>query len=77
MTTPQEDLQIGVLGHRQAILAAVRSLPRCEAAAERDAACLGELDSSSPESPLRAKQHRQKLLRELEKTEAHAAALNR
>lgn len=73
--TLQEDLQIGVLGHRQAILAAIKVLPRQNHATLSS----DQSPNHSPEPPgsptLKAKQQRQRLLRELEKVEGHTAVL--
>ena len=69
---------MGVLGHRQAILSAIRSLPSRDDASQSSLGWAVESQQSGGESPvLKAIQHRQKLLRELEKAEGHAAALQR
>lgn len=69
---------MGVLGHRQAILAAIKELPKGDSVAQslvHSQAVSHRHDTEA--SALKAFWHWQKLVRELEKTEAHAAALNR
>ena len=74
----QEDLQVGVLGHRQAILSAIKSLPSGDDAAQSSVSWAVDSQGSGGDPPvLKAMQHRQRLLRELGKAEAHAAALQR
>jgi hypothetical protein len=65
-----------VLGHREALLSAIRSLPVTYDQAEEP--WHHQPSADSPESPvLKAKLHRQKLLRELEKAQTRSAALHR
>jgi len=74
----QGDLEIGVLGHRQALLSAIRHLPVTYDQAVTEEPRHHQPAADSPESPLlKARLHRQKLLRELEKAQAHSAALHR
>ena len=75
---PQADLEIGVLGHREMLLSAIKSLPKLKARsslAPRQPTLPAQDPSESP--VLKAKQHRQKLLKELEKAEIHTASLYR
>ena len=75
--SPQGDLGIGVLGHRETLLSAIRCLPATHQA-DVEELWHHQAAPDSPESPsLKAKLHRQKLLRELEKAQAHSAALHR
>lgn len=69
----QAELGIGVLGHREALMEAIKALPQISSSSSAPL-----VSSESPESPLlRAKAHRLKLLRELEKAQGHAATLKR
>jgi hypothetical protein len=66
------------LGHREALLSAIRGLPTTYDEAVVEEPWKHHPSADSPESPiLKAKLHRQKLLRELEKAQAHSAALHR
>ena len=73
----QSDLGIGVLGHRETLLSGIRGL-WASPQADREESWHHQAAPDSPESPiLKAELHRQKLLRKLEKAQAHSAALHR
>ena len=74
----QAELGIGVLGHREALLAGIQSLPKASPTTTVHGSPVQAARPGSPQSPiLQAKLHRSKLQRDLEKAELHAASLNR